>query len=285
MSYGGDSYGERYEGDGGEREGQRHHQGHRGEAEGYYGQEPPSYSQGGYEDRPSHGGGGRQEGGGYSGGGEYGGDRPSYGGGRPEGGYSGGGGYGEDRPPSYGGGQQEGGYGGGNGDDYSSATQHAQRHRPEGGSGGTGAGESGLFGEALNFLKQNQGRFANEDVDESHMVSAHQSLYGGGGQERPQDSNTLGAGAAMQAVKMFTQGGSSGTDKNELIGMAMAQAEKLWDQQSGSGNVVSHCGFFFSFWILQLALLLRNALTNCFVFSVYRPATSNPPSTRQPKWP
>ncbi|KAL1969225.1 hypothetical protein VTN77DRAFT_479 [Rasamsonia byssochlamydoides] len=191
----------------------------------------------GESSRPSYGG--RQEGGEYSGEGghmhhhgHHGGE--GYGQERPSGGYSGEGGYGD--RPSYGGGRPEGHHSSSGNDygDFSSAIHHAQKH-----DGGSSAGASSLFGEALNFLQQNMGRFSNEEIDESHMVSAHQSLYGGAGQPgRTHDSNTLGAGAAMQALKLFTSGGSSGVDVNELIGLAMAQASKLWEQQSSSGTVV-----------------------------------------------
>jgi hypothetical protein len=43
----------------------------------------------------------------------------------------------------------------------------------------------------------------------------------------------------MQALKMFSggQGGSSGGgSQNQFIGMAMAQASQLFDQQSAAGN-------------------------------------------------
>ena len=68
---------------------------------------------------------------------------------------------------------------------------------------------------------------------------------------------TIGAGAAMQALKMFTGGGEhaqgmgghgsgmgagsagGGSSEGKFIGMAMAQASKLFDEQSGSGKVVS----------------------------------------------
>jgi hypothetical protein len=44
----------------------------------------------------------------------------------------------------------------------------------------------------------------------------------------------------MQALKMFTGGSSGGSSggggQNQFIGMAMAQASKLFDQQSASGN-------------------------------------------------
>jgi hypothetical protein len=53
----------------------------------------------------------------------------------------------------------------------------------------------------------------------------------------------MGAAAAMQALKMFSGGGSgnsqSGNSQNAFVGMAMAQASKLFDQQSASGNVAS----------------------------------------------
>jgi hypothetical protein len=53
----------------------------------------------------------------------------------------------------------------------------------------------------------------------------------------------MGAAAAMQALRMFTSGGSgqtqSGNSQNAFIGMAMSQASKLFDQQSAQGNVAS----------------------------------------------
>ena len=53
----------------------------------------------------------------------------------------------------------------------------------------------------------------------------------------------MGAASAMQALKMFTGGGSGGSQggnsQNAFIGMAMGQAAKLFDQQSSQGNVAS----------------------------------------------
>ncbi|KAN0084754.1 hypothetical protein V8E54_001221 [Elaphomyces granulatus] len=204
-----------------------------------------------FSDEPSGGGGRPGPPGGYGGrdnnineDSSYG--RPSGGGGRPgpPGGYGGrddnikeDSSYGR---PSGGGGRPgpPGGYGGDNDNEYSSAIHHAQQHHDN--SGGQGRGD---YGNAVSHIRQNQGRLSNEDIDENHMVSAHQSLYGGQGQQgggrpqgQPHDENSLGAGAAMQALKMFTSGGSSGGGKNEFIGMAMAQAGKLWEQQSSAGN-------------------------------------------------
>lgn len=53
----------------------------------------------------------------------------------------------------------------------------------------------------------------------------------------------MGSAAAMQALKMFS-GGSNGdkqdqNSQNAFVGMAMAQASKLFDQQSAEGNVAS----------------------------------------------
>jgi hypothetical protein len=117
-------------------------------------------------------------------------------------------------------------------DDFSSAAHHAASQ---------GRGSQSSFNEATSFLKQNMQRFSNEDINESDMARAHKALYSGGsGPGGQQSADSLGAGAAMQALKMFKSGGaSSGGSQNQLIGMAMSQAEKLWNQQSSAGNVVS----------------------------------------------
>jgi hypothetical protein len=119
------------------------------------------------------------------------------------------------------------------GDDFSSAAQHAQSHHSE---------DSSLFNSALSFLNDRKGQFQDPsriEVDEQHAVQAHNAMYNNGGDEqgRSHDSSTVGAGAAMQALKMFTSGGSSdgGMDKNKLIGLAMAQAGKLWEEKQGAG--------------------------------------------------
>lgn len=51
----------------------------------------------------------------------------------------------------------------------------------------------------------------------------------------------MGNAAAMQALKMFTGGGSSSgsSSQSEFIGLAMSEASKLFDQQSSSGRVSS----------------------------------------------
>ena len=118
---------------------------------------------------------------------------------------------------------------------------HAQQHS-------SSSEDSSLFSSALGFLQGNKQQIGNSNLDESQAVKAHQNVYGGGGQGQQHDSQTLGAGAAMQALKMFTGGGAGsggqgsqggGNSQNQFIGMAMGQASKLFDQQSASGNVVS----------------------------------------------
>ena len=177
-------------------------------------------------------------GGGYSGGGS------GYGGGAP-GGYGGGapGGYGGGAPGGYGGGAP-GGYGT---EDFNQALSHAQDD------GGTDESDKSIFSKALDFIGKNKEKFSSkdddDDVDENQAINAHQSLYGSGGSSGEKfDERSLGAGAAMQALKMFSSGqgssGSSGSsssgghDQNKLIGIAMAQAGKLWDQQNQQGKVV-----------------------------------------------
>ncbi|OJJ46144.1 hypothetical protein ASPZODRAFT_97766 [Penicilliopsis zonata CBS 506.65] len=127
-------------------------------------------------------------------------------------------------------------------DELRGAAQHAER-------GHSAPDSSSLFGEAVSFIQGRASEYmsggggggsSGPAVDENQMVQAHQAVYGqgsqGGGQQH--SSETLGAGAAMQALKMFGSGssGSSGS-MNEFIGMAMSQAGNLWDQHSASGSV------------------------------------------------
>ena len=48
----------------------------------------------------------------------------------------------------------------------------------------------------------------------------------------------MGSAAAMQILKGFTSGGGGGGSQSQLIGLAMAEASKLFDQSGGasSGN-------------------------------------------------
>ncbi|KAJ5404312.1 hypothetical protein N7509_004183 [Penicillium cosmopolitanum] len=109
-------------------------------------------------------------------------------------------------------------------DDFSSAAHHAsQEHSSE---------DRSFFDSALSFVKERRSEYADTskyEVDEAHAMNAHQAMYGGGSDERSHDSGTVGAGAAMQALKMFTGGGSG-----VVVRMG---ASKLWDEKNASGNV------------------------------------------------
>lgn len=130
--------------------------------------------------------------------------------------------------------------------EYQGALSHAHQHSSYGGSS---SDESSLFSNALGFLRGNKQEIVQDDnVNESQAMDAHQALYGEGRHQQQHSSETVGAGAAMQALKMFTGGGSGagqtgsqggGNSQNKFIGMAMAQASSLFDKQSSQGNVVS----------------------------------------------
>lgn len=132
-------------------------------------------------------------------------------------------------------------------DDRTAALSHAQQH-------GSSADddETSIFSHALDFLGGNKASITSQnDIDEQAAIGAHHAVYGGGEGEQRHSNETLGAGAALQALKMFTGGGGSGlgggshgaggggNSQAKLIGMAMGQASKLWEEQNGKGNVVS----------------------------------------------
>ena len=94
----------------------------------------------------------------------------------------------------------------------------------------------------MSFLSGNKQKIQNEDVDEDRMKHSHEQLYQGGGGNQQHTSESLGAGAAMQAFKMFNSGSSGGQSSGgggqaQMISMAMQEASKLFDKQSGQGNV------------------------------------------------
>lgn len=187
--------------------------------------------------------------------------------------------------------------------DFNSATHHAKSHHS--------TEDPSFFDTALSFLQDRQNEYADpshHDIDEDHAVRSHQAMYGSAGaggasagdEGTTHDSRSIGAGAAMQALKMFTSGGASdgGMDQNQLIGMAMAQASQLWDQKANSGaNMVCFLSLFHYFLLcvtfFYCCLLLLFSLSLSSLFSIfvtllillflYRPATNNPPSIPPPK--
>ena len=110
----------------------------------------------------------------------------------------------------------------------SSVEQFAQQHAGS-------SGDSSMFSSALGMISGKSSQLQNEDVDEDHMVNAHQSFFGGGSTGGQATSGGMGAASAMQALKMFGSGSggsssssSGGGMQQEFMGMAMGQASKLF---------------------------------------------------------
>lgn len=66
-------------------------------------------------------------------------------------------------------------------------------------------------------------------------TEAHDRIYNQGATSEA-SSRDLGSAAALQAFKMFSGGGSKGGSSNELIGLAMGEAMKLYNSKGGSSG-------------------------------------------------
>ena len=93
--------------------------------------------------------------------------------------------------------------------------------------------------------------------------------------------DTTKAAAAMQALKMFNGGGASANQggQSQFIGMAMAQAAKLFDQQSANGNTVR---FLPSHSMLSLLPHILSVLTD--MTNSPRVRARRVLSSPQPRW-
>lgn len=124
--------------------------------------------------------------------------------------------------------------------DFQQAASHATQQSGS-------SGDSGLFDNAMSFLKSRSHKDNDDDdeMDEHKVVEAHDRAYkqGAGGSL---DAKSMGAAAALQAFKQFTSGnnasnpsantGGGGSSQTKLIGMAMAQAAKLFDSSGGAAG-------------------------------------------------
>nr|XP_019047187.1 beta-flanking protein [Kwoniella bestiolae CBS 10118]OCF26117.1 beta-flanking protein [Kwoniella bestiolae CBS 10118] len=227
--------------------------------QGGYNNNNNNNQQGGYGgNQGGYGGNNNQQVGGYGGQGGYGGNQDQV-----PGGYGGGneGGYGGNQG-GYGG--QQGGFGGGNNNQYGN-TGGEQYNRPhgQGGAGGFGGGvpsinentavnaanqyasngneNSSLFSTAMSFLGgMNKD---DNDVDEDKVQRQHDQAYNQGN-TGGMSANAIGSAAAMQALKMFTSGSGGGAAassgggdmQSKIIGMAMSEAAKLFDQSGGAAQ-------------------------------------------------
>ncbi|KAI1639006.1 hypothetical protein F4809DRAFT_639089 [Biscogniauxia mediterranea] len=119
-------------------------------------------------------------------------------------------------------------------DDISSAADHASRH----------AGEStdrSLFSSLVGSLSQKKQSLATEEIDEDDAVKQHKRYFDKDDDDDDADDKSMGSAAAMQALKMFTSSQSSSAPESNsqsaFIGLAMAEASKLFDQKASQGKV------------------------------------------------
>ncbi|KAI1081997.1 hypothetical protein F5B20DRAFT_534031 [Whalleya microplaca] len=128
-----------------------------------------------------------------------------------------------------------GGYPRSDDDDMRGAAEHATRHAGE-------SGDSNLFSTLLGALGQKRQSLADEsDVDEDDAVKQHKRYFGRDDDDDEADDRSMGSAAAMQALKMFSgsQSGSSheSNSQSAFVGLAMAEASKLFDQKASQGKV------------------------------------------------
>ncbi|GKU00546.1 beta-flanking protein [Fusarium langsethiae] len=155
------------------------------------------------------------------------------------------GGYGQQQGGQYGQQQQHppaggiqaqggGGFGGFLGGDVDFDNAKEEAHQKAGSSG-----DKDLFGSILGALGQKKNKLADEDLDEEDAIKQHKSTYDN--DEPQQDSKSLGTAAAMQALKMYTQGSSQssagGNSQTAFLGLALAEASKLFDNKAANGKV------------------------------------------------
>ncbi|KAI1491043.1 hypothetical protein F5X96DRAFT_669144 [Biscogniauxia mediterranea] len=146
-------------------------------------------------------------------------------------------------------------------DDISSAADHASRH----------AGEStdrSLFSSLVGSLSQKKQSLATEEIDEDDAVKQHKRYFDKDDDDDDADDKSMGSAAAMQALKLFTSSQSSSApvggppyksatpyyiiaglseltninyqennSQSAFIGLAMAEASKLFDQKASQGKV------------------------------------------------
>ncbi|XXH05523.1 white collar 2 type of transcription factor [Hypoxylon texense] len=128
-----------------------------------------------------------------------------------------------------------GGYPRDDDDDLRGASEHASRHAGS-------SGDTDLFSNLLGALTQKKQSLAEEDVDEEDAVKQHRRFFEKDDDDEA-DDKSMGSAAAMQALKMFTGGQSGNThetsSQSAFVGLAMAEASKLFDQKASQGKVSS----------------------------------------------
>ncbi|KAI1827141.1 hypothetical protein F4861DRAFT_433486 [Xylaria intraflava] len=122
-------------------------------------------------------------------------------------------------------------------DDWNRAAEHASHHAGD-------SGDASLFSTMLGALSHKKQKLADEDIDEEEAVRTHKKYFSDEGDDRHEaDDRSMGSAAAMQALKMFVGGQSGNTSQSSsqsaFVGLAMAEASKLFDKQASQGKVSS----------------------------------------------
>jgi hypothetical protein len=106
------------------------------------------------------------------------------------------------------------------------------------------SGNSDMFASVLGMMggKKKSKQAANDDdsdIDEEYAVKKHKKNFKDEDDDEVEDSKSLGTAAAMQALKMFSQGDTGGSKQSQgaFMAMAMAEAVKLFDNKASQGKV------------------------------------------------
>ncbi|GAA5927889.1 prion domain-containing protein RNQ1 [Sporobolomyces koalae] len=121
--------------------------------------------------------------------------------------------------------------------DQNAAVQHAASQQ---------GGDSNLFSTAMSFLNSSSSSSHTnpQDLDGDGIIDAHEQAYSQGNAGNL-SADKMGAAAAMNAFKQYTSGGAGqqqqqsqggGDFKSQLIGRAMSEAAKLFDQNGGAAS-------------------------------------------------
>ncbi|EMR67596.1 hypothetical protein MGN70_006786 [Eutypa lata] len=118
-------------------------------------------------------------------------------------------------------------------DDLRGAPEHASRNAG-------GSGDHDFFSSIISAVTQKKQSLKDEDVDEDDAVKQHKRFYDDDDKDDA-DDRSMGSAAAMQALKLFS-GGQSGSSaesnsQSAFVGLAMAEASKLFDQKASQGKV------------------------------------------------
>ncbi|KAK4462076.1 hypothetical protein QBC42DRAFT_297159 [Cladorrhinum samala] len=105
------------------------------------------------------------------------------------------------------------------------------------------ADDKTFFKGILGHIDEKKDKLEEEDIDEEEAITSHRSLFSSAAPTPSSPSSSLlGSAAALEALKLFnsspnTPAPATPQSQNAFIGLAMAQAAKLFDQKSAQGQV------------------------------------------------